>query len=74
MQTSKAQGMVLLNDALLDLVKRGIVEPKEAYMKAVDKVQFLGVLKAANVPLGDLKSEGVHVPAPPAAAPAGATR
>ena len=30
LQTSKAQGMVLLNDSLLDLVKRGLVEPREA--------------------------------------------
>ena len=37
MQTSRKQGMALMNDSLLDLVKKGIVEAKEAYSKAVDK-------------------------------------
>src|SRR5687767_15798474 len=37
MQTSRKQGMCLMNDSLLDLVKRKIVEPREAYAKAVDK-------------------------------------
>jgi len=37
MQTGSRQGMVLLNDALLKLVKTKQVDPKEAYLKAVDK-------------------------------------
>ncbi|MBT8402314.1 MAG: type IV pilus twitching motility protein PilT [Gemmatimonadetes bacterium] len=37
MQTSRKQGMVTLNDALLELVDQSLVEPKEAYLKAVDK-------------------------------------
>ena len=37
MQTSRKQGMCLLNDSLLELVKKGTVEPREAYAKAVDK-------------------------------------
>jgi twitching motility protein PilT len=37
MQTSRNIGMCTMNDSLLDLVKRDLVEPKEAYMKAVDK-------------------------------------
>ncbi len=40
MQTGKQLGMVLLNDALIDLVKQGLVEPKDAYIKAVDKTGF----------------------------------
>ena len=40
MQTGKAHGMVILNDALLDLVKKGLVEPRDAYIKAVDKAGF----------------------------------
>ncbi len=40
MQTGKAHGMVVLNDALFDLVKRGLVEPRDAYVKAVDKTNF----------------------------------
>src|SRR5205823_6329998 len=67
MQTSRGQGMVVLNDALIDLVKRGIVEPREAYMKAVDKLSLLGAFKTMNVPgIADLTKEG---PGERAAAP-----
>ncbi len=38
MQTGKVHGMGLLNDSLLDLVKKNLVEPRDAYIKAVDKV------------------------------------
>jgi twitching motility protein PilT len=37
MQTGKAAGNVLLNDSLVDLVNRNVVEPDEALSKAVDK-------------------------------------
>ena len=40
MQTGKAHGMVMLNDALFDHVKNGLVEPRDAYIKAVDKAGF----------------------------------
>lgn len=40
MQTGKSHGMVMLNDSLFDLVKKGIVEPRDAYIKAVDKTNF----------------------------------
>jgi len=40
MQTGKQHGMVVLNDALFDLVQQKIVEPRDAYMKAIDKVNF----------------------------------
>ncbi|MEZ5346610.1 MAG: PilT/PilU family type 4a pilus ATPase [Pyrinomonadaceae bacterium] len=40
MQTGKNKGMVMLNDAMIDLCKKGIVEPKDAYIKAVDKTGF----------------------------------
>ncbi len=40
MQTGRAQGMVMLNDALYDLVQKDIVEPRDAYLKAVDKTGF----------------------------------
>ena len=46
MQTSKRIGMMPMNDTLLDLVDRKIVEPKEAYMKSVDKASFVANLKA----------------------------
>lgn len=44
MQTGKAQGMVMLNDALFALVQKGIVEPRDAYIKAVDKNGFEALL------------------------------
>ncbi len=40
MQTGKTHGMVMLNDALFDLVQKKIVEPRDAYIKAVDKTGF----------------------------------
>ncbi len=40
MQTGKNHGMVMLNDSLFDLVQKGIVEPRDAYIKAVDKANF----------------------------------
>ncbi|HWV38182.1 MAG TPA: type IV pilus twitching motility protein PilT [Vulgatibacter sp.] len=52
MQTGKAHGMVTLNDALLDLVKRGLVDPMEAYRKAVAKSEFKPMLERAGFSLG----------------------
>jgi twitching motility protein PilT len=46
MQTNRKAGMVTLNDALMELVDKKEVEPKEAYMKAVDKAGFAAALKA----------------------------
>jgi twitching motility protein PilT len=40
MQTGRNQGMVMLNDALYEHVQQGVVEPKDAYLKAVDKIGF----------------------------------
>ena len=49
MQVGRAAGMVALNDALMDLVTKKLVEPEEAYLKAVDKPAFEGLLKRANI-------------------------
>jgi twitching motility protein PilT len=46
MQTNRKTGMVTLNDALIELVDAKLVEPKEAYMKAVEKTGFAAALKA----------------------------
>ncbi|MEO7986595.1 MAG: type IV pilus twitching motility protein PilT [Gemmatimonadales bacterium] len=46
MQTNRKTGMVTLNDALMELVDGKQVEPKEAYMKAVEKAGFAAALKA----------------------------
>jgi twitching motility protein PilT len=49
MQTSRASGNRLLNDSLTDLVVRGIVDAREAYIKSADRADILRRLQAANV-------------------------
>ena len=48
-QTGKKLGMCLMNDSLLDVVKRKIVEPQEAYAKAIDKAGLLSAFKAGGI-------------------------
>jgi twitching motility protein PilT len=49
MQTGKQHGMVMLNDALFELVQKGLVEPKDAYIKAVDKGGFEMILNRNGI-------------------------
>jgi twitching motility protein PilT len=49
MQTAKKHGMVLMNDSLGELVRKGLVEPQEAYAKASDKPGLLNQLKKLNI-------------------------
>jgi twitching motility protein PilT len=72
LQTSKRLGMVTLNDALIAYVDSGEVEPKEAYMKAVEKPGFVAMLKARNLDVSFAESDQSQAAAPPAggAAPA----
>jgi twitching motility protein PilT len=51
MQTGKNHGMMMLNDSLFELVKKGIVEPRDAYVKAVDKTGFETMLTRAGLKL-----------------------
>jgi twitching motility protein PilT len=46
MQTNRKAGMVTLNDALMELVDQKLVEPRDAYVKAVEKAGFVASLKA----------------------------
>jgi len=64
-QVNKANGMISLNDALMDLVMKKVVEPAEAYAKAVDKPAFDALLKRNGFNL--------TVPTDPKAKPAGVT-
>ncbi len=57
MQTNRKTGMVMLNDALLELVEQKVVEPKEAYLKAAEKSAFASSLKAKRIDTSFL-SEG----------------
>jgi twitching motility protein PilT len=52
MQTGRAQGMVTLNDALLELVKAGTVAPAEALRRAVSKRELEGLLGRAGIAVG----------------------
>jgi twitching motility protein PilT len=45
MQTGKKYGMCLMNEGFTDLVKRKIVDPKEAYAKAMDKPGLINMFK-----------------------------
>ena len=40
MQAGKGAGMMTMNDALLDLVKKKIIEPEEAYLKSTQKTEL----------------------------------
>jgi twitching motility protein PilT len=46
MQTSKKIGMVTLNDALVELVEKKVIDPDEAFVKSVEKAGLLASLKA----------------------------
>jgi twitching motility protein PilT len=49
MQTGRKEGMTLLNEELLRLVKDEIVEPEEAYIKAVDRDDLLKRFAGENI-------------------------
>ncbi len=63
MQSGKKFGMCLMNDSFLDLVKRQLVKPEDAYAKAVDKAGLLGLFKRNDVDVSWAPKD-----APPAAA------
>jgi twitching motility protein PilT len=54
MQTSRKHGMIMMNDAIVDLVKRDVITPEEAYVKALDKAGLLVLFKNANIPPPEL--------------------
>jgi twitching motility protein PilT len=50
-QTSKKLGMLTLNDALLELVEKKVIEPDEAYLRSVEKAGLVSSLKAKGFKL-----------------------
>jgi twitching motility protein PilT len=50
MQVGKANGMVMLNDALFELVKAKSITREEALLKSVDKANMDSMLKRVGVP------------------------
>ncbi len=57
MQAQKGLGNLTLNDSLVHLVKRKIVEPQEAYVKAVGKDSLLNLYKRNNISFDPGKME-----------------
>jgi twitching motility protein PilT len=49
MQTGRAHGQKLMNDALIELILGGVVTNKEAYLRAPDKETFIAALKRAEI-------------------------
>ncbi len=49
-QTSRNQGMRLMNDSLLELVKSGQVEADEALSKSTDKPSLQTLFRQNNIP------------------------
>jgi twitching motility protein PilT len=48
-QTNRKAGMVTLNDALMELVEQKVIEPKEAYLRSVEKTTLAAALKAKRL-------------------------
>jgi twitching motility protein PilT len=55
-QTNKKMGMITLNDALMEVVDKKLVEPAEAYMKCADKSGLEAMLKAKGHDMSFLKT------------------
>jgi twitching motility protein PilT len=69
-QTSRKIGMCTLNDALMFYVEAGQVEPKEAYMKCIDKTGLVMQMKKANIDVSFAETDDhAKAPPPPAAGP-----
>jgi len=73
MQTSKRIGMITMNDTLLDLVEQKLIEPKEAWMRSVDKPSLLATLKVKghDTSFAETEKEASAPPAGGGAAGAG---
>ncbi len=63
MQTSKRIGMITMNDTLYDLVEKKIIEPKEAYMRSVDKGSFLNKLREQGFDTSYADTDPLNAPA-----------
>jgi twitching motility protein PilT len=54
-QTNRGLGMMTLNDSLIDLVRRKLVDPKEASLLSVNKTEFAGMLTKEAIPVSALE-------------------
>ncbi len=55
-QTSRGLGMMTLNDSLLELVRKKLVEPKAAFQLSVNKTEFAGMLTREGFPPSRLEN------------------
>lgn len=53
-ESGKGRGMQLLDEALLDLVRRNVVSKEDAYLKASDKARFVKSLQGEGVAFEDI--------------------
>ena len=51
MQTQKAKGNIQLNDALMTLVTKGLIDPRDAYMKSIEKEALVLLLQQKGINL-----------------------
>jgi len=58
MITQKAAGNQLLNECLLTLVKDGLIEPMDAYLKCIDKKSLVEMARRWNIPMAFVDKEG----------------
>lgn len=56
--------MITMNDTLLELVEQKLVEPKEAYMRSVDKGSFVNSLKAKGYDTSFIDADPINAPGP----------
>ena len=66
MQTGKKYGMCLMNESFTDLVKKKVVDPQEAYAKAIDKPGLLNMFKKNGIDTSWAPVEATPVGAPAA--------
>ena len=50
-QTSRGAGMMTLNDSLIELVRKKVIDPKEAYTHSVNKTEIAGLLAREGFPV-----------------------
>ena len=64
--SGKAQGMQFMDDAIWALLEKGIVSPREAFMKAIDKNRFKPLLSSEDAALahaaGSVREDEKQVP------------
>ncbi|MBP1628198.1 MAG: pilus retraction protein PilT, partial [Holophagaceae bacterium] len=58
MQTGRAYGQKLMNDALVELIHSNTIDPAEGYMKCPDKESYMAALKRNNINWDPRGTEG----------------